>query len=415
MKFSVLLPTRNRLEYLRFAVESVRRQNFDNWELIISDNCSEDDVAGFVASLADPRILYHRTESFVPVTENWNNALEKSSGEWVIMLGDDDCLMQDYFAIVSRLIQRFGSPEFIYSSAKVFAYPGVVPDAPSGYVQDYGYASFLRGAKEPYVLGSREMHQLVRHSVNFRIRLGFNMQFATVSRSLINRVSADGPFFRSPFPDYFAMNAMLLKARMMLVCPYPLVTIGITKKSYGFFHYNRKESEGVEFLKSVPSRESAEKLGRVLLPGSNINNGWLFAMQTLSDVYGEEFKLRPNYRRYRFVQHFQTLRDYHVERAIAPEKVAQYRRQLVLWERIIYGIGEWLAFGGGRQVGVKIKTLVAFLWQRFFPDLRTSPTTFLPWFAEREEGRFRNIMEVFESIHPLDENRVARESHRGPV
>lgn len=66
-------------------------------------------------------------------------------------------------------------------------------------------------------------------------------------------------------------------------------------------------------------------------------------------------------------------------------------------------------------MGVKIKALVAFLWQRFFPDLRTSPTTFLPWFAEKVEGRFRIIIEVLESIHPLGENRVVCESHQGPV
>ena len=40
MKFSVLLPTRNRLEYLRFAVESVLRQDDPGWELVISDNAA---------------------------------------------------------------------------------------------------------------------------------------------------------------------------------------------------------------------------------------------------------------------------------------------------------------------------------------------------------------------------------------
>ena len=44
MKFSVLLPTRNRLEYLRYAVETVRRQDYADWEIIVSDNCSEDDI-----------------------------------------------------------------------------------------------------------------------------------------------------------------------------------------------------------------------------------------------------------------------------------------------------------------------------------------------------------------------------------
>ena len=46
-----------------------------DWQLAISDNCSEQDIAGYVASLADPRIVYRRTERAVPVTENWNRPL----------------------------------------------------------------------------------------------------------------------------------------------------------------------------------------------------------------------------------------------------------------------------------------------------------------------------------------------------
>jgi len=45
VRFSILLPTRNRLEYLRQAVETVRRQSFADWEVVVSDNDSEDESA----------------------------------------------------------------------------------------------------------------------------------------------------------------------------------------------------------------------------------------------------------------------------------------------------------------------------------------------------------------------------------
>ena len=130
MKFSVLLPTRNRLELLKYAVESVRRQDYPDWEIIISDNFSEQDIAGYVASLNEPRIKYYRTGSFIPVTDNWNTALEKSSGDYVTMLGDDDCLMKGYFTAVHHLIQKNDHPDFIYNSAFLYAYPKVMPSFP---------------------------------------------------------------------------------------------------------------------------------------------------------------------------------------------------------------------------------------------------------------------------------------------
>ena len=48
---SVLLPTRNRLEFLRYAVETVLRQDDQDLEIVVSDNDSEDDIAGHVERL----------------------------------------------------------------------------------------------------------------------------------------------------------------------------------------------------------------------------------------------------------------------------------------------------------------------------------------------------------------------------
>ena len=51
IKFSVLLPTKNRLELLKSAIWSVREQNYDNWEIIVADNCSQEDIKGYLDSL----------------------------------------------------------------------------------------------------------------------------------------------------------------------------------------------------------------------------------------------------------------------------------------------------------------------------------------------------------------------------
>ena len=134
---SVLLPTRDRLEYLRYAVESVRRQDVGDWEIVVSDNDSSDDVVGYVAGLRDERIRYVRTDGFVPVTENWNNALRHSRGEYVVMLGDDDALLPGYCSALKRVRDRFDSPDVVYTGARLFAYPGVLADEPAGYVQSY--------------------------------------------------------------------------------------------------------------------------------------------------------------------------------------------------------------------------------------------------------------------------------------
>ena len=64
MKFSILIPTRNRLDLLRYAVDSVRRQDYDDWEIVVSDNASTQDVAGYVRGLGDARVRYFRSDRF---------------------------------------------------------------------------------------------------------------------------------------------------------------------------------------------------------------------------------------------------------------------------------------------------------------------------------------------------------------
>ena len=63
---------------------------------------------------------------------NWNNALAAAEGEYLIMLGDDDALLSNYFATIRRLVATFSQPDVIYHSAMLYAFPSVLPDAPEG-------------------------------------------------------------------------------------------------------------------------------------------------------------------------------------------------------------------------------------------------------------------------------------------
>src|ERR1700733_1385243 len=124
MKISVLLPTRDRLDLLRHAVASVTRLEDTDYEVVISDNCSSGDVEGYASSLNDVRVRYVRTPELLSVTENWNNALAHCTGDYVLMLGDDDALLDGYFTRTRRLIAEFDDPQVIYHSALLYSYPG---------------------------------------------------------------------------------------------------------------------------------------------------------------------------------------------------------------------------------------------------------------------------------------------------
>ena len=130
MKFSLVIPTRNRLDLLKFAVTSVLKQGYKDWELIISDNASSEDIEGYVRSINDPRIKYSRSEEHLSITESWNRCVDLSTGDYVIMIGDDDILLKNHFQIMHNLLEKYERPDLIYTNAFLYAYPKVIPSFP---------------------------------------------------------------------------------------------------------------------------------------------------------------------------------------------------------------------------------------------------------------------------------------------
>lgn len=331
---SVLLPTRNRLEFLRQAVETVRRQDDPDWELVISDNDSEEDIGGWYEQdlAADERIRYVRTPSFVPVTENWTNALEQATGRYVLMLGDDDALLPGYVSRLRATVERFEDPDVVYGAAYLFAYPDVMPDFPDGYLMRYGHAQFLRKHAEPYVLTLDTQRDMVRHAMQFRMRYGFNAQFSAVNRRFVEHLGR-GPFYQSDFPDFYSTNVAFMAARRVVADPRPGVVIGVTPKSYGFYHAQDKEQEGRAFLGTVDDPGVRDRVEAAMLPGSNINAGWLSAVETIRARWPELIPAEPDHRRFRRLQATHCFEGHYFEGTVSAEELALLEEHLRPWER----------------------------------------------------------------------------------
>lgn len=390
MKFSVLLPTRNRLEYLRLAIETVCRQDYQDWEIIVSDNASEQDIACYVAALREPRITYLRTKRFVSVTTNWNNALDASTGDYVVMLGDDDALMPGYFKRVLQLIESHDKPDLVYTSGYLYAYPGVDPGYPDGMFDQF--PAFFGSAPEPFWLDVRRARRVARQLLDFKLKFGLNMQYSTISRKLISTLRAKGQVFQSPFPDYYTTCAMFLTAERILIDSRPLVAIGITPKSYGFFGRNHREQEGVDFLNGqvVP-----DTLRSRILPGTNMNTSWLLAMEAIKANYGVDLRLRVNYRRYRMLQILHCYSEYWFGR-LSGEGLRELTDRMSWSERLVYG-GAW------RMVAIVLKLtppsvhrLIEWVLNRSFKRLRSS----VEWAPASNTSRYHDILEVFNALAP---------------
>lgn len=87
---SIIIPTFNRMNTLPRAVESVLRQTYQNFELIIVDDCSSDTTKEYIDSLADERVRYHRNEKNMGAAESRNIGVSLAKGEYIAFQDSDD-------------------------------------------------------------------------------------------------------------------------------------------------------------------------------------------------------------------------------------------------------------------------------------------------------------------------------------
>lgn len=389
MKFSVLLPTRNRLEYLKYAVETVKRQDYTNWEIIISDNCSDDDIVGFVETLKDDRIYYVRTSTFIPVTDNWNNALKHSSGDYVVMLGDDDGLLPDYFSTIIEAFKTFPNPDFVYGGAVFYAYPGVMPGAPDGFLRYDKNAIF--NSTQPEWLGLEQARAIGQGYLNFRMPVASNMQFSLISRRKIDELTYDGKFFHSPFPDFYATPLLFMASSNILILPQPIAIIGISPKSYGFYHFNSRPSLGVEFLNNTEQLAHGLKYIPEMLPGTSYNDSWLIANVALYQNFAQSLGLSQGFNNYRRLQILHGYKHRYFDQNIDHAEFYKLLSKMTFGERFLYS--------PFFRIGFSILRLVpGTLREKLVGRLRKAIGQHAMSARIKVEKPLRNLVEAFEYI-----------------
>ncbi|HJQ60738.1 MAG TPA: glycosyltransferase family 2 protein [Vineibacter sp.] len=330
MRFSVLIPSRNRFSLARMAIETVLRQGIADIEIIVSDNASDDDYAAMIGAFKDERIKLFREPERISVTANWNRALARASGDYVVMLGDDDGLAPGHLERMSALIDEFGHPDQIFCKAYHYAYPDALPGKPHGYFATVGNSSLFKGHAKPYLLDSNVARQLGKSVLLFRHYISFNSQHYIWKRTFIESLSYLGPFFQSTYPDFYAAALSFLKAKRTVVDPQPFVIIGISTRSFGHFFARSREEEGAEaFLhterdRRVGDTRKAEILSALSLSGSLHYRNWLLAAARVADNLNREGTLGIDFRRYRKLQIFSCAHRYAFLRTIDRKRLTQF-------------------------------------------------------------------------------------------
>ena len=103
-KVSVCIPTYNRAALFRSTLRSVLCQSFTDFEIIVSDNASQEDIRGLIQETNDPRIRFYEQSNNLGAAANFLFLQTLPKGEYVLFLCSDDLLLPDCLEKAVRVL-----------------------------------------------------------------------------------------------------------------------------------------------------------------------------------------------------------------------------------------------------------------------------------------------------------------------
>lgn len=124
---TVAIPTRNRLAtFFPATLGSALAQTYPHMQIIVSDNCSDDETGLFVREVGDSRIEYFRHPEDIGANENFNFCVQKSEGDFFLLLCDDDLIDPDFLSVCIGALGRGSHPGIIRTGTRIIDERGAV-------------------------------------------------------------------------------------------------------------------------------------------------------------------------------------------------------------------------------------------------------------------------------------------------
>ncbi len=246
IKFTVIIPTRERADTLESSLKTCTTQDYDNFEIIVSDNLSQDNTREVVEANKDNRIRYINTGKRMSMTSNYEFALSHATGDYVCIIGDDDGIMPNALQELNKVLFGTEIEAIIWKRA--------------GYFWNQYYKSELRNTLQASLKSSFRKYdskETVKELLAFKP--GSNLNFFSdlaclyhgfIRRDTIDRLRLpDGRFFNSTLPDVYASLVVSCAVENLYQSDVPYSLSGISKHSTGFSSENSQSLQ--KFLSEI--------------------------------------------------------------------------------------------------------------------------------------------------------------------
>ena len=226
-KFTIIIPTRERCDTLVAALRTCVTQDYDNLEIIVSDNFSQDNTSAIVHSYQDKRIRYINTGQRVGMSTNWEFALSHVTEGYVTFIGDDDGFLPGAVLKIAETISGSGMPP-------AFAWGRAVYHWPNYPLPDRQNTLFFHTDHRLLKLEATEwLRQLTLYKCPWASLPSVYNSF--INLPIINEIKqrGNGRFFNSAIPDIYSAIAIASHIDTYYFSMRPYAIAGLSRHSTG--------------------------------------------------------------------------------------------------------------------------------------------------------------------------------------
>jgi glycosyltransferase involved in cell wall biosynthesis len=202
---SFCFTTYKRHDYLKDTLESVRRQTYSNFEVIVSDNDPEQSGRVVLEGMNDSRFKYFPNNENLGMKKSFNKSLERSSGDFVVMIADDDPVYFDMLETLVELYNNYPGYGMYMGGADWFC---TNPKVASLYKLHVGTNSLLSDQRELNDIQTFSKEQYFLDFFAFTIFPSYLWSTCMVKRDILVRMGGT-PDYGTPFlGDYAYLSLM---------------------------------------------------------------------------------------------------------------------------------------------------------------------------------------------------------------
>ncbi|AND85385.1 glycosyltransferase [Clostridium tyrobutyricum] len=258
---SILIPTRNSADVLRYTLMTCIKQNYYNYEIIISDNSSRgnNETKNLVNEFNCKKIKYYRTPKDYAMIENYEFAYSKANGDYMILIGSDDGLLLHCLEIIPKIIKKLNNPLSITWDPIAYGWPEVkINSIKNGLF--IPYPSQKSNIKYNYYDES-----VLKSVLNFEARYSILPMFyynSIIKRELIEKVKKISKkiFCASP-PDVYTGIVFCYLEKKYIHINMPMTIGGSSQRSIGIMAPNFIYKKSFNDINSKFELEKEKSMG----------------------------------------------------------------------------------------------------------------------------------------------------------